>query len=181
MATPQMSLSPEFVLTYRDMMLDGLAREAEITKRVIGAVPDDKADYKPDPNARTGRELASHLANVDVWFLDSIADLKFGMEEDAGKPQLTSAQLVDWYNENIKRGSERVRAMTPEQLMTPVDFIGAFNLPAVLYLGFLNNHCIHHRGQLATYLRPMGSKCPTIYGGSFDEPFEMPEASDTAA
>jgi len=24
---------------------------------------------------------------------------------------------------------------------------------------------------LATYLRPMGSKVPSIYGGSFDEPF----------
>jgi uncharacterized damage-inducible protein DinB len=49
-----------------------------------------------------------------------------------------------------------------------------FNLPAVAYLGFLNNHSIHHRGQLAAYLRPMGSKVPNIYGGSFDEPMQMP-------
>jgi uncharacterized damage-inducible protein DinB len=34
----------------------------------------------------------------------------------------------------------------------------------------LNNHSIHHRGELATYLRPMGSKVPSIYGGSYDEP-----------
>jgi len=39
-------------------------------------------------------------------------------------------------------------------------------------LAFLNNHSIHHRGELATYLRPMGSKVPSIYGGSFDEPFQ---------
>ena len=50
--------------------------------------------------------------------------------------------------------------------------MGVFNLPAALYLGFLNNHSIHHRGELATYLRPMGSKVPAIYGGSFDEPFQ---------
>ena len=29
---------------------------------------------------------------------------------------------------------------------------------------------IHHRGQLTTYLRPMGSTVPQIYGPSADEP-----------
>jgi uncharacterized damage-inducible protein DinB len=29
---------------------------------------------------------------------------------------------------------------------------------------------IHHRGQLSTYLRPMGSKVPSIYGPSADDP-----------
>jgi uncharacterized damage-inducible protein DinB len=38
----------------------------------------------------------------------------------------------------------------------------------------MNNHSIHHRGQLATYLRPMGAKVPRIYGGSADEPMELP-------
>jgi uncharacterized damage-inducible protein DinB len=56
-----------------------------------------------------------------------------------------------------------------------------FNLPAAFYLGFLNNHSIHHRGELATYLRPMGSKVPQIYGGSYDEPFQMPGAKTSAA
>jgi uncharacterized damage-inducible protein DinB len=63
--------------------------------------------------------------------------------------------------------------MTAEQLATPVDFLGVFNLPAVFYLGFVNNHSIHHRGQLAAYLRPMGSKVPSIYGGSADEPMNF--------
>jgi uncharacterized damage-inducible protein DinB len=38
-----------------------------------------------------------------------------------------------------------------------------------VYLSFVNNHSIHHRGELATYLRPMGSKVPAIYGPSADE------------
>jgi uncharacterized damage-inducible protein DinB len=41
--------------------------------------------------------------------------------------------------------------------------------PNVTYLGFANNHSIHHRGQLAAYLRAMGSKVPAIYGTSADE------------
>ena len=173
-------LTPEFALGYRAMMLDGVLREAEVTKRVISAVPDARSDYKPDPNARTAKELAWHLANTDVQFLDGIATLNFDtFEQPEHKPQ-TSAEVAAWYDENIKRGVARVAELSAEQLLTPVGFFGVFNMPAVLYLGFLNNHSIHHRGELTTYLRPMGSKVPSIYGGSYDEPF-VPPASDEAA
>jgi len=173
-------LTPEFALGYRAMMLDGVVREAEVTKRVIAAVPDAKSNYKPDPNARTAKELAWHLANSDIQFLDGIADTKFSMDTPEHKPQ-TSAEVAEWYDENIKRGVARVAAMTPEQLLTPINFYNVFSLPAVLYLGFLNNHSIHHRGELVTYLRPMGSKVPSIYGGSYDEPFVPPVSEETAA
>jgi len=176
----QQGLTAEFVLGYRAMMLDGIQREAEITKKVIAAIPDGKSDYRPDPNARTAKELAWHIANSDIQFLDGIADLKFNMATPEDKPQ-TSAEVVAWYDEQVKRGVARVAGMTPEQLMTPVEFFGVFNLPAVFYLGFLNNHSIHHRGELTTYLRPMGSKVPSIYGGSYDEPFVPPVPEETAA
>jgi len=173
-------MTPEFAQGYCAMMLDGIQREAEVTKKVIAAVPDDRSDYRPDPHARTAKELAWHIANTDVQFLDGIADLKFTMQNPETKPQ-TSAEVVAWYDENMKRGLARVATMSAEQLMTPVSFAGVFNFPAVFYLAFLNNHSIHHRGELATYLRPMGSKVPSIYGGSFDEPFQMPEPAETAA
>ena len=172
-------MTPEFAAGLCAMMLDGIQREAECTKRVLAAVPDDKSDYRPDPNARTARELAWHIANTDIQFLDGIADLNFSMESPEHKPQ-TSAELVKWYDENMKRGLTRVAGMTPQQLLTPIEFFGVFNLPAVAYLGFLNNHSIHHRGELATYLRPMGSKCPSIYGGSYDEPFQPATTAETA-
>ena len=173
-------MSPEFALGYCAMMLDGITREAEITKKVIAAVPDAASSYKPDPKARTAKELAWHLANSDVQFLDGIAGLNFKMESPEHPPQ-TSAEVVAWYDDRIKQGVASIAAMTPEQLLTPVNFYGVFNLPAVLYLGFLSSHSIHHRGELATYLRPMGSKVPSIYGGSYDEPFEAPAAAENAA
>jgi uncharacterized damage-inducible protein DinB len=176
----QQGLTAEFALGYRAMTLDGILREAELTKKVIAAVPDAASSYKPDPHARTAKELAWHLANADIQFFDGIADLNFAAEVAEHKPE-TSAELVAWYAENMKRGAARVAAMTAEQLMTPVSFFGAFHLPAVLYLGFLNNHMIHHRGELVTYLRPMGSKVPSIYGGSYDEPWQPPAAGESAA
>jgi uncharacterized damage-inducible protein DinB len=178
MSAPQ-GFTSEFAAGYRALMLSGIVREAEVTKKVIAAVPDAASSYKPDPNARTAKELAWHLANTDIQFLNGIADLKFNMQNPEHKPE-TSAEVVAWYDQNLDRGVARIAAMTPEQLLTPINFFGVFNLPAVLYLGFLNNHSIHHRGELATYLRPMGSKVPSIYGGSYDEPFQPPTGASAA-
>lgn len=171
MTAPQPGLSPEFALGLREVMLQGLGRELETTKKVLAAIPDAERDYRPDPKARTAWELAWHLASTDVQMADEIADHKFEMEPRFKEEPKNIKELVDWYDKNLNRALNRVRAMTPEQLTTPVDFLGVFNMPAVFYLSFVNNHSIHHRGQLAAYLRPMGSKVPSIYGGSADEPW----------
>jgi len=64
-------LTPEFVLGYRAMMLDGIQREAEITKRVMAAVPDAASTYKPDPQARSAREIVlahrEYRCSVSGW------------------------------------------------------------------------------------------------------------------
>jgi len=174
-------MTPEFAATYREILLGGLTNEAKVTSKILAAIPDDKRDYRPDPHARTAWELGWHMANTDVQFLDGIAEGNFAMNnpDEASKPKNVT-ELVTWYDENMARGFDRLRQLTPEQLTQPVNFMGIFNFPAVMYLGFLNNHSIHHRGQLATYLRPMGSKCPSIYGGSFDEPFQSAPAENAA-
>ena len=57
-----------------------------------------------------------------------------------------------------------------------------FNFPAFMYLSFVEKHSTHHRGQLSAYLRPMGSKVPSIYGGSADEPWQgAADSADAAA
>jgi uncharacterized damage-inducible protein DinB len=174
-------LTPEFALAFRAVMLDGFKREAKTTKRVLAAVPNEKSSYKPDPCARTGWELAWHLANSDIQFLEGIADLKFSAGKAPADKPTDIAGVVEWYDRNLQRGIARVEALTGEQLLTVINFAGVFNMPAVFYLGFLNNHSIHHRGELATYLRPMGSKVPAIYGGSYDEPFVPPAPKEAAA
>src|SRR5437660_5192384 len=112
------------------MMHQGLANELQTTKTVLAAIPEGKKDYRHDPNGRTAWELAWHLANTDVQFLDGIADGKFNMEspDEEHKPK-SVAQLVAWYEESIKRGADRIAALSAEQLAAPIDFFGAFNFP----------------------------------------------------
>jgi hypothetical protein len=64
MATAEQTLTPEMAAAFRAVMLDGVTRELEITKKVLAAIPDAKAQYKPDPHARTAWELAWHLSRV---------------------------------------------------------------------------------------------------------------------
>lgn len=174
------ALTPEFAVAYRAIMLEGFKRESATTRKIIAAIPEAKSDYRPDPSARSAHDLAWHIAASEKHFLDSIADLKFEMGGKQPEKPKTIAEVLAFYDQHVPSGIARVEALTGEQLITPLPF-AIFNMPAVSYLGFLNNHTVHHRGALATYLRPMGAKVPAIYGGSFDEPFKMPERETTAA
>jgi hypothetical protein len=54
--------------------------------------------------------------------LEEIADLKFPMEPRFKDEPKDTADMVKRYETNFNRALSRVRAMTPEQLCTPVDF-----------------------------------------------------------
>jgi uncharacterized damage-inducible protein DinB len=148
--------------------------EFAATLKVIEAVPDGKRDYKPDPKSRTAWELATHLATGDIWFIDSVIGGSFNFDPVKAKEiegRFTNvAEVARFYKETFPAKLQQVRNLSPEKLTQTVDFFGLFQWPNVEYLGFANNHSVHHRGQLAAYLRAMGSKVPALYGGSADYP-----------
>lgn len=150
-------------------------REGANTVKVLRAVPDDRRDYKPDGKSRTAWELAKHVATGDIWFLDSICDGAFIYDPEAeqrmGAGMSNINDVVEFYKREFPKRIERLRTIPGEQLAKEVDFFGVSRQPAIDFLGMANNHGIHHRGQLMSYLRAMGSKVPPIYGASADEPF----------
>ena len=155
--------------------------EVPTTCKVLAAVKTGDGNYKPDAKSRSARELAAHMAVADNWFLQSIIDGKFEFDPVAGEKaesQFKSAdEIVAFYQKTVPDKLKQLRALSPDKLSREVDFFGMMKLPAVSFLGLANNHSIHHRGQLAAYLRPMGSKVPAIYGGSADEPMQAAAAS----
>lgn len=153
----------------RDHTCRSFASEAETTKKVIGAMTPGQEAYKPSERCMSGIELASHIATADVWFLNSIADGAFGppAEGDAVKPK-TAEEVLAYFDANFPKALDRVKAMSPEKLADPIDFFGMMQMPAATFVDFALRHSIHHRGQLSSYLRPMGGKVPSIYGPSGD-------------
>lgn len=157
-------------------ILPQIEQEWGITKKVLAAVPETNPGYRPDPKARTALELAQHIVSSEVWFLEGIISGKFKTEEGEQPGEIeTIADAISWYERTAPGLVASLRAMPGDRLAAPIDFMGMLHLPAVNYLTLLVSHTIHHRGQLSTYLRPMGGKVPSIYGGSADEPFEMAE------
>jgi len=146
------------------------------TVKVLRAVPNDRRDYKPDEKSRTAWELATHIAGSDLWFLDSVCDAVFVYDPEVENGKTaglnTIDDVVEFYKREYPKRIERIRATPGEQLAKEVDFFGTMKGPSITFLGLGNNHGVHHRGQLMTYLRAMGSKVPSIYGGSADEPFQ---------
>ena len=149
-----------------------LQTEWKFTYKVLAAVPEAKKDFKPEPNARSAWDLAHHIAIADVGFLYAVAANSFSVFP-AKTPATDIAALAEWYKLEMVKAIEKVMALDGNHLSQVVETPWGMKLPAVFFMLFCNNHMIHHRGQLSTYLRPMGGKCPAIYGSSFDEKMQM--------
>jgi uncharacterized damage-inducible protein DinB len=151
------------------LFLPNLNNEHRLTKSVIEAIPVDKGDYRPDANSRSALDLAWHIASTEMRFLNAVAAGAFDFTPMPRPESIAnSAALAGWYADNFAPHLEKVAQLSNEQLLKIVDFRGVFQLPAVMYLNFVLHHSVHHRGQLSTYLRPMGAKVPAIYGESYD-------------
>jgi uncharacterized damage-inducible protein DinB len=163
------SLQPEQGTFLLQTLLPTLKNEHRTTKSVIEAIPLDKGDYRPEPVAKSALELAWHIVAAQHRFLGGVAAGGFDFSP-INRPEAlrNSADIAGWFAESFAKNFEKLAALSGEQLVKVLDFRGLIQLPAVMYLQFDISHEIHHRGQLSTYLRPMGGKVPAIYGESYD-------------
>jgi uncharacterized damage-inducible protein DinB len=149
-----------------------LEKELPTTASVLQAVGAGDRNYRPDPKSRPAWDLAIHIARADTWLIPSALKGKFDYDPEAGKKwaaQFTdAAQLAAFYRSEIPEMLKQLRAASPETLLREINFFDLVTGPATNMVVFAHDHSIHHRGQLASYLRAMGSKVPNIYGPSAD-------------
>ncbi len=163
-------LTPELAEFWlQDLLLGTLKNEHRTTKKILEAVPPDKADYRPDSVSKSAMELIRHIAASDVRFLDTTINAEFSTASILPESAKTPAEVTAWYSESFARNFDKLTQLKGDHLMRITDFRGLFKLPAVAFLQVGMNHTIHHRGQLSSYLRCMGAKVPSIYGESFDD------------
>lgn len=160
-------MTAEQAKTIAAFLLPQIEQELETTAKVIAAVPDDKKEYAPHNVCMTAGALAGHIAASDIWFLEAVVAGEFGPYP--GESAEASARLAAGYKARAKELLEQIKALSAEHLAKDVTF-HVWTLPNVTFLQFMQKHSVHHRGQLSAYLRPMGAKVPSIYGGSADEP-----------
>jgi uncharacterized damage-inducible protein DinB len=162
------TIQPDQAIFLLQFMLPTVEREHEMTRKVIEAIP--AGDYRPDPHAKTALEIAWHIVSAEIFFLNGVNAGEFHYGRNDRPPHIKDgADVSRWYSQQFQNLHQALTQLSGEQLTKLIEFRGMVHLPAVFYLQFALNHSIHHRGQLTTYLRPMGSKVPSIYGESYDD------------
>ena len=173
-------MSPDQARAVADAMAALWEGELPATVRVLSAVKDANRDYRPDPRSRSAWELATHIATSDLWFLDSIEKGVFQFDQEKARQAEAGfgavSDVVAFYEGTVPARLARLRALSDERLAEDVDFFGMMKMPRAAWIGFANNHSVHHRGQLSTHLRAMGCRVPDIYGPSGDA--EPAQAAD---
>ena len=146
-------------------------KEGATTRKVLSRIPEG-SDYRPDPKSRPAREIAWLIVREEIALGEG---LRKGVLEwaDVAAPQ-TMKEVLDEYDRHHDKITAEFRAMNDAAWQKPVPFMwgGQEVMKETAYdnaFGFLFD-IIHHRGQITTYLRAMGSTVPQIYGPSADEP-----------
>ena len=161
-------MTPENASAILEFLCGTLEQEIKTTRSVLAAVPDDKGDYTPHPTSMTALKLAIHLATADAWFLEGIVKGAYEMpDEKAGEQFKKASDVVAFYDATMPGLLAQLKTLSGEKIPTPIPLFD-WNQPGLNYLNIMLMHSAHHRGQLSAYLRPMGAKVPSIYGGSAD-------------
>lgn len=161
-------------MTEREFYIHTVADELPRFERLVLALPVDNAEYRPDPKSKTGLELATYMV-VDAYAINPIlktgeVDFSHIPTQHFASPSEAATALVGVLTESKTIAEE----------MTDLEWDGSAKM-------LMNGHVawetargkmafsllldlIHHRGQLSTYIRPMGGSVPSIYGPSADTP-----------
>ena len=139
--------------------------------RVMKAVPPDRAEYRPHPRSTSAGDL--------VWLLaselhDACEVVDHGEVSYVARPAPTVPESIAAYEKNAAEFEARVATLDDTRWDSKARFLVDGNVAwetslGDMLFGFLFD-AIHHRGQLSSYLRPMGAKVPSIYGPSADDP-----------
>lgn len=139
--------------------------------RVLKALPQDRLDYQPDPKARTARDLAWVMATEEQALLGVLENGTVDWPSDPAPARVED--IVAAYEKHSTAVTEKLASLDEagwrKKGKIRMGEAAWEDEIADMTWGLLFD-AIHHRGQLSTYLRPMGGKVPSIYGPSADDP-----------
>jgi uncharacterized damage-inducible protein DinB len=164
-------------LSNREFFIQRWGQEYPAFVRVFKALPAGALDYRPHPRSRSAGELVALLVSSQrscIELCKSRKSMYSGLRwrEPGGFHRLD--EMIAAYESDHDMLAEQLHALeggawyhqawliqgTEEILLK--DTVGG-----LLWIALFD--VIHHRGQLSTYIRPMGGKVPSIYGPSADD------------
>jgi uncharacterized damage-inducible protein DinB len=161
-----------------ESMLPEFDHEMANTRKTLERIPEDKLDWKPHEKSTPMRGLATHLSNLVSWAVHVVEsdelDAAPGGVPLRAKPVETVQEALETFDRNVAAARAALGGAGDEHLLKPWTLLAngrtVFTQPrAGVLRGMIMNHTIHHRAQLAVYLRLNDVPVPALYGPSADE------------
>lgn len=155
-------------MTNKEFFLKVLKEESPRFRKAIEALPEDKQGHKVHEKSREAGNIAAQLAVQ--W--KAISGILTNSEPDFNPHEMgpqSKADMLAKFDNGMARLEKDATAIS-EQDWDNGDAAMGKTWKAKKYdmaWGFLFD-AIHHRGQLTTFLRAMGTSVPAIYGPSAD-------------
>ena len=157
-------------MTNREFYLQRREAEFPVFMSVLKALPPDQLNYRPHERSPSAEQIVWTLARELKACIGAAKDGKAEMENIPPPPL---AEMLAMYERWSKELIDAVSKVDDEGWDRKAQGIYqgkvVMEQPLGIFLWFILFDAIHHRGQLAAYLRPMGGKVPSIYGPSADE------------
>jgi len=161
-------------MTNREFHLQCRKNETNAFHRVLNAMPHDKWQYTPHEKSQPADKIVWTLVGETYALIDLIdkGEFTFG-----APPQKSPAHLVEEFGKAWDTLVAKIEAMDEAAWNKTGRFVlngqVRMEMPTSGFIWLFFFDAIHHRGQLSTYIRPMGGKVPSIYGPSGDDPGMM--------
>ena len=158
-----------------DALLPEFDREMSTTRKVLERVPEDKLAWKPHATSTSLGDLATHVATIAMWGEMTLTRDEIDPGAAGRADAATSrAQLLERFDKNVSATRAALVGRSDPEMMAQWSLKNSgktlFTLPkAMVWRSFVMSHLIHHRAQLAVYLRMLEVPVPSIYGPSGDE------------
>jgi uncharacterized damage-inducible protein DinB len=161
-------------MTNREFHLQCRKNETNAFHRVLHALPTEKWSYTPHEKSQSVEKIVWTLIGETHVLIDLIdkGEFTFG-----APPELPPAQMIEAFDKAWEAVLKKVETMDEATWNKTGRFMlnGQVRMeqPISQFLWLFFFDAIHHRGQLSTYIRPMGGKVPSIYGPSGDDPMML--------
>lgn len=158
-------------MTIHELFTQRWETEQPAFRKVLQAVPDSGLEYRPHERSTSAGDLAWQLAREQRDLIE-ILDKGETSWAPTARPGSIDEIVKAWdsataeLREKLAKTSED-RLQSEARMLVGDQVVWRDSLQNMLW-GYLFD-MVHHRGQLSTYLRPMGSKVPAIYGPSADD------------
>jgi uncharacterized damage-inducible protein DinB len=153
----------------RDFYLERRRAEGPAFLRILNALPPNRLDYRPHERSPSAEQIVWTLTKELANCVDVVTAFKTASRQD---PAPSFAEMLRQFEQSSTTLIDRVATMSDEDWQRTAEFYhkGArVNAqPVDQFLWFIHFDAIHHRGQLSTYIRPMGGTVPSVYGPSAD-------------